>query len=131
MDCERCGGLMMAERGFEVVRSRRHADVGARRCLNCGNLVDAIILANRAIAGTLSPGQYEGANGRHPRMIQPIRMDRILPDLAARAEGVIADGPRDHAPRPPGGVPSAMTQSFETGPSALHNPIGESLRRCA
>lgn len=47
MDCQRCSGCMMPERrtGHRVDES--HTLDQTWRCVNCGDVVDAIILRNR------------------------------------------------------------------------------------
>ena len=45
--CVRCGGFMILEQCFDFLDSTGHLDFQARRCVQCGDLVDATILKNR------------------------------------------------------------------------------------
>ncbi len=47
MDCQRCSGCMMPERRTEHRGYESHALDQTWRCVNCGNVVDAIIVRNR------------------------------------------------------------------------------------
>lgn len=48
MTCERCHGLMVHEPICEMTGTVGNMCVGGLRCLLCGNLIDAVILENRA-----------------------------------------------------------------------------------
>jgi hypothetical protein len=43
--CRRCGGLTVPEPFLEL--DIRAADISARRCVQCGDIVDPVILENR------------------------------------------------------------------------------------
>ena len=45
--CSRCTGLMVVEQGFDSMLGSSEADVSLRRCVQCGEVVDQIILRNR------------------------------------------------------------------------------------
>jgi hypothetical protein len=47
--CLRCGGLMVPEQCFDLLSDSGHLDFLARRCVQCGDLVDPIILRNRRL----------------------------------------------------------------------------------
>lgn len=47
MDCTRCGGPMMQERFFDLLDDSGRYTFDAWRCLNCGEVCDAVIRANR------------------------------------------------------------------------------------
>lgn len=47
MTCERCDGLMISERIFDLEGMRSDLCVHAYRCLLCGDVVDATIIENR------------------------------------------------------------------------------------
>jgi uncharacterized Zn finger protein len=49
--CRRCGGLMQPESVFDVVENE--IEFMAARCLQCGDIVDPVILMNRAGTGVL------------------------------------------------------------------------------
>lgn len=45
--CSRCMGLMVVEQGFDSMLGSSEADVLFRRCLQCGEIIDPVILRNR------------------------------------------------------------------------------------
>jgi hypothetical protein len=45
--CPRCTGFMVVEQGFDSMLGSSEADVSFRRCVQCGEVVDLIILQNR------------------------------------------------------------------------------------
>ncbi len=45
-ECPRCGGLMVTEPCVDLLDSG-HLDVLARRCVQCGEVIDPVILENR------------------------------------------------------------------------------------
>ena len=47
--CWRCGGLMVAEHCFDFLDDTGHLDFPARRCVQCGEIVDPVILKNRRL----------------------------------------------------------------------------------
>ncbi len=49
--CGRCGGLMKTESVFDLVENE--IEFMAARCLQCGDIVDPVILMNRAGKGGL------------------------------------------------------------------------------
>jgi hypothetical protein len=48
MRCKRCHGLVVAEALIDSPRNERLSERGGWRCVNCGELLDAGILRNRA-----------------------------------------------------------------------------------
>ncbi len=50
--CCRCGGLMKAESIFDLVENE--IEFMSARCLQCGDIVDPVILMNRSGKGVLS-----------------------------------------------------------------------------
>lgn len=50
--CCRCGGLMKSESVFELVENE--IEFMSARCLQCGDIVDPVILMNRSGKGLLS-----------------------------------------------------------------------------
>jgi len=50
--CARCGGLMVAEQCFDFLSDNGRLDFPARRCVQCGDVVDPIILRNRRLKGS-------------------------------------------------------------------------------
>ena len=47
--CWRCGGLMVTEQCFDLLSDSGHLDFLAQRCVQCGELVDPLILRNRRL----------------------------------------------------------------------------------
>jgi hypothetical protein len=45
--CERCGGLMVTERYEDPLGLPGQYECVARRCVQCGEIVDPVILSNR------------------------------------------------------------------------------------
>ena len=45
--CSRCGGLMVITDCFDVLSDTAEIDCTAYRCIQCGDLVDPVILRNR------------------------------------------------------------------------------------
>jgi len=47
--CLRCGGLMVAEVWSDLSNSKHELECPGRRCVLCGDIVDAVILKNRLL----------------------------------------------------------------------------------
>jgi ribosomal protein S27AE len=47
--CPRCGGFMVAEHCFDLLSDSGRLDFMARRCVQCGELIDPVILQNRRL----------------------------------------------------------------------------------
>ena len=47
--CSRCGGLMVVEQCFDLLSDSGYLDFLARRCVQCGELIDPVILQNRRL----------------------------------------------------------------------------------
>ena len=47
--CSRCMGLMVVEQGVDSTFGRREADTAFRRCVQCGEVIDPVILQNRRL----------------------------------------------------------------------------------
>ena len=46
--CWRCGGLMVIEHCSDLLDDTGHINFAAQRCVQCGELVDPVILMNRS-----------------------------------------------------------------------------------
>lgn len=59
--CPRCEGLMVVEQCFDLTGDAGHQDCLARRCVQCGEVIDPVILQNRRLkfATVAGPGQKE------------------------------------------------------------------------
>ncbi len=49
MPCSRCRGLMIVEQGFDSLTGAGPAAVPMRRCVQCGEVIDPMILQNRRV----------------------------------------------------------------------------------
>ncbi len=47
--CLRCGGLMVNELSTDLRNSTSELECATRRCVQCGDIVDAVILRNRSL----------------------------------------------------------------------------------
>jgi len=47
--CVRCGGLMVTEQCFDLLSDSGYLEFLARRCVQCGELIDPVILQNRRL----------------------------------------------------------------------------------
>ena len=47
--CWRCGGLMVTEQCFDLLSDSGYLDFLARRCVQCGELIDPVILQHRRL----------------------------------------------------------------------------------
>ena len=45
--CSRCSGFMIVEESFDSIAGAAHGDFLVRRCVQCGEVVDLVILQNR------------------------------------------------------------------------------------
>ena len=45
--CTRCGGLMVQEICPDLFNSTSEVECAARRCVQCGDIIDSVILQNR------------------------------------------------------------------------------------
>jgi hypothetical protein len=53
MDCERCKGWMMPQRCIDHSAQEEQARERPWLCMNCGNIVDSVILQNRTEQRTM------------------------------------------------------------------------------
>jgi hypothetical protein len=47
--CWRCRGLLVTEQCFDLLSDSGHLDFWAWRCVQCGELIDPVILRNRRL----------------------------------------------------------------------------------
>lgn len=45
--CTRCGGLMVNEVCIDLLNSSSELECDTRRCVQCGDIIDSVILRNR------------------------------------------------------------------------------------
>ena len=122
MLCERCSGLMVLERVGHNYEALSCVDTAVRRCLNCGNRFDAMILANRAIARAQTVGEMRALNETRPRAVQPVRLDRVTPVQAKTTDATKADRTPDRKIRPSADALSAPIESCEAAQPTSHGP---------
>jgi hypothetical protein len=65
MMCGRCGGFMVLEPIPDATRSNISSEPNVTRCLNCGNMEDAVIFTNRL----------------EPRLVREATRYKICPDV--------------------------------------------------
>jgi hypothetical protein len=58
--CARCQGLMIVEEPFDSIVGAVSADFLVRRCVQCGEVIDPIILQNRRSQQEYDPGRTIG-----------------------------------------------------------------------
>jgi len=63
--CWRCGGLMVIEHCFDLLDDTGHINFAAQRCVQCGEIVDPVILMNRSkrLLGNLNKKSKKGSRG--------------------------------------------------------------------
>lgn len=64
--CPRCGGLMVAERCVDVLDDTGHMNFAAGRCVQCGELVDPVILHHRRPRLSGGPGMRGRSSRKTP-----------------------------------------------------------------
>ncbi len=47
--CTRCGGLLVRDVWVDLMNSTNELERTARRCVQCGDVLDAVILRNRSL----------------------------------------------------------------------------------
>jgi ribosomal protein S27AE len=48
--CPRCGGIMVSDISFDLLNSFGESELAATRCVQCGEVVDAVIQRNRRLS---------------------------------------------------------------------------------
>jgi len=56
--CSRCGGFMVGDFCMDLLNSTGELEFAASRCLQCGEVVDPVILQNRRIRQNLLPSRW-------------------------------------------------------------------------
>ncbi len=57
-ECIRCGGLLVVDHCFDVLGNTGDIDCQVFRCVQCGDLVDPVILRNRTNPPAPSPKKH-------------------------------------------------------------------------
>jgi hypothetical protein len=60
--CNRCGGLMVSDLCIDLLNSTNELECTARRCVQCGDIIDAVILRNRSIRQQSLTIQHQSAS---------------------------------------------------------------------
>ncbi len=126
MSCQRCGGLMIVESCCYLMEAESHKEIGTTRCLNCGNIEDAIIRTNRIISR--SP-RHVGPHTVESRSLSAIQTHLL--ERATQTDGTTAESPRSRVFRLPVGPPSVKTQTRESSHIEQSTPIVQTQRRYA
>ena len=58
--CARCGGLMVADFAMDVLFCIGETEFAAQRCVQCGEIVDPVILHNRETRQELMTAHHAG-----------------------------------------------------------------------
>ena len=68
--CTRCGGLLVNELSIDIWSCTIELEHGARRCVQCGDVIDVVILRNRRIglASNSFPLSVTPASGMEPQV---------------------------------------------------------------
>lgn len=106
MSCERCGGLMVIETNCELMDQESRRGVDMVRCVNCGNLEDVCIRANRVISRVPTQVESRTIGIRRPSVMQPCSVEQPI-----QTERVMAEIPRGRAPRLLVRAPSVNTRT--------------------
>jgi hypothetical protein len=53
--CSRCGGLMVSDFCMDLLNSTGELECAAKRCVQCGEMVDAVIKRNRQLRQDMMP----------------------------------------------------------------------------
>jgi len=114
MACERCGGFIVAEQLREHLAAGSSGKLEAMRCLNCGNLEDAVIRANR-----VGPR----GRGRTARVAFGSRMGNAARLIAGYLHG--------HATSASEGASSTTHMGLESAHPAQRESLARNLRRSA
>jgi hypothetical protein len=61
--CPRCQGLLVPEPLLDLLEDSGQAGLAARRCVQCGEVIDPIILRNRYRQRAVGPGTGPGGAG--------------------------------------------------------------------
>ena len=54
--CRRCGGLMVGDLGMDLLNGTGELKFSATRCVQCGEVIDPVILQNRQLRQSSMPG---------------------------------------------------------------------------
>ncbi|MEP6887538.1 MAG: hypothetical protein ABI945_04365 [Nitrospirales bacterium] len=48
-NCSRCGGLLVSDAWIDILNGSEDLDITAQRCVQCGEIIDPVILRNRRL----------------------------------------------------------------------------------
>lgn len=69
--CTRCGGLMVSDVCMDLMNSTSELECTARRCVQCGDVIDAVILRNRSLH------QQSMTTQRQPASVHSVETDSL------------------------------------------------------
>ncbi|CUQ66109.1 hypothetical protein [Candidatus Nitrospira inopinata] len=58
--CARCGGLLVSHVCMDLLNSDRELEFAALRCIQCGDIVDPVILRNRRLGQSRQSAEPDG-----------------------------------------------------------------------
>lgn len=61
--CHRCGGLMVGEFCMDLLNGTGELDLLAFRCVQCGEIIDRVVLMNRGLQRSSAARALSGALG--------------------------------------------------------------------
>lgn len=61
-NCRRCGGLMVKDISLDLWNSTSELECATRRCVQCGDIVDTVILMNRSLHRQSVATEYQPAS---------------------------------------------------------------------
>ena len=64
--CSRCGGLMVTEFSIDLPNGTSELENNARRCIQCGDIIDSVILRNRSLS-------HQSLTAEHPHVSMALR----------------------------------------------------------
>lgn len=62
-DCPRCGGLLVTDQCLDLQDDSGQLDFWGRRCVQCGEVIDPVILQNRRRQLPVGRGANTGGSG--------------------------------------------------------------------
>ena len=60
--CARCGGLLVGHVCMDLLNSDRELEFAALRCIQCGDIVDPVILQNRRLGQGRQSAEPDGTS---------------------------------------------------------------------
>ena len=125
MVCARCGGLMGIDKFYDLMEQESCIGSEPARCLNCGNVEDQIIRANRPRSPVSRQGRARTVEINRSRTMQLHTSQR-----ARHTEGASRVPPRSCS-LSSWGAPSVKSQRFDSASIEQATPMVQTQRRHA